>query len=78
MVALGVNITDAQVIPALGDLSKQPIAPITCKNSFTSKDDYRNICNFKCEYYIGLMYLEPADRPTYILGPSPLGGPNTD
>jgi hypothetical protein len=26
---------------------------ITCKNGFTCKDDYRNICNSKCEYFGG-------------------------
>ena len=53
MVALGVNIRDAQVVPAtaLWDLSKYLLATITSKNGFNRKDDYNNIWNSKCEYY---------------------------
>jgi hypothetical protein len=42
MVALAVNITDAQVVPAgaMWDLSKQPIATITSKNGF---NNYRRL-----------------------------------
>ena len=45
MVARGVNISDAQVIPtgSLRDLSKQLLATITCNQ------------HFKCEYSVRLV-----------------------
>ena len=45
MVALGVNISDAQVVPAgaLWDLNKQRSDTINCKNDSSNKGGYRFI-----------------------------------